>query len=341
VRNSIIWDAESGVIAVESIFKPLCSEMISATFEDRIFLIINYSEDNKKQIRRAFNYIIDESHLFRDIIKNLMVSFGLGKPCVEFGMIAQSTYQAKEAIVDRIVLGAGKINQYNDDLHSKLIPNSIINFNRRKNLIKMVEILDINGITIWITETQSELQNLFGLTGQFILNTVNEIMEIVVYSLKNHTNFKVVEKTIILEVGLHIGMQNDIKTIFETLVNLMKKNLTQIDDARKSEVCRPIKKVQIYINEHYASDITLDEISAIVDFNATYFSVLFKKETGMGFLEYLTSVRVDAAKHLLGDTNKSIHEICYAVGYNDLKHFTKLFKKITKLTPSEYRKFHY
>jgi len=158
----IILDKISNI--ARQILKTLCSEIISVTLEDRIFVIINYKEDNKKQIRRAFNYIIDESHLFRDVIKNLMISIGLGKTCIEFGMIVQSTYQAKEAIVDRIVFGAGKINQFNDELHSKHLPDSIIYLNKRKKLIKMVEILDINGVTMWIAETQSEIQNLSGVT---------------------------------------------------------------------------------------------------------------------------------------------------------------------------------
>jgi two-component system response regulator YesN len=61
----------------------------------------------------------------------------------------------------------------------------------------------------------------------------------------------------------------------------------------------------------------------------------------MNFLEYVTIVRIKAAKQLLADSKKSILDISSEVGYNDFKHFTKQFKKITSLTPSEYRKLYY
>ena len=140
---------------------------------------------------------------------------------------------------------------------------------------------------------------------------------------------------------MQMSMKNNIQTLFLELANYLNKVLVKIYENQKNEISHHIKEVQLYINKNYALNITLDKISAIAGFNATYFSTLFKKETGIGFLEYITNIRINAAKHLLGDLNKSILEICYDVGYSDLKHFTKQFKKLTKLTPSEYRKFHY
>jgi two-component system response regulator YesN len=80
--------------------------------------------------------------------------------------------------------------------------------------------------------------------------------------------------------------------------------------------------------------ITLEEVSSEIGFNPAYFSTLFKKETGKTFLEYLTDTRVQAAKQLLSDNRRAIIQIAEEVGYTDIKHFTKVFKKITGLTPS-------
>ncbi|MDR2902959.1 MAG: helix-turn-helix transcriptional regulator, partial [Clostridiales bacterium] len=60
----------------------------------------------------------------------------------------------------------------------------------------------------------------------------------------------------------------------------------------------------------------------------------------MNFLEFLVEIRVSKSKELLVDTDKSIAEIAISVGYMDLKHFSKLFKKYAGLTPSEYRKIY-
>ncbi len=88
------------------------------------------------------------------------------------------------------------------------------------------------------------------------------------------------------------------------------------------------------------NSLSLDEVSNHVGFNATYFSTLFKKETGSTFLEYLSSVRMNQSKELLKETNQSIVTICEEVGYSDVKYFTKSFKKYTGLKPNEFRKLY-
>ena len=88
------------------------------------------------------------------------------------------------------------------------------------------------------------------------------------------------------------------------------------------------------------SDKGREIVSDYIGFNATYFSSLFKKETGITFSEYLTSVRMEKAKELLKETNMSVASICEEVGYNDYKNFTKGFNKYTNLKPNEYRKIY-
>ena len=75
-------------------------------------------------------------------------------------------------------------------------------------------------------------------------------------------------------------------------------------------------------------------------FSPSYFSALFKRETGENFVRYLTRVRIDRAKELLQQTNLSVSEVCSRVGYNDLKHFTQTFKKETSLSPAQYRRLY-
>ena len=84
--------------------------------------------------------------------------------------------------------------------------------------------------------------------------------------------------------------------------------------------------------------ISLEEVADFVGFNASYFSTLFKKESGKNFLEYLSEVRMNRAKELLKQTNFTVANICSQVGYSDLKHFTQSFKKATGLKPNEFRK---
>lgn len=110
---------------------------------------------------------------------------------------------------------------------------------------------------------------------------------------------------------------------------------------RKSESAKPVRDAQKFIQTNFASPIGLESVSEQVGFNPTYFSVVFKKETGMNFLEYLTDVRIREAKRLLSDPRKTIADVALEVGYNDVKHFSRVFTRSTGLHPSKYRKLYY
>ena len=73
-------------------------------------------------------------------------------------------------------------------------------------------------------------------------------------------------------------------------------------------------------------------------FSPYYVSRLFKEELGLTFIEYLTKIRIDAAKRLLLETNMTVSEISDLVGYQDPSYFTKVFKKREGVTPTQFRR---
>lgn len=93
-----------------------------------------------------------------------------------------------------------------------------------------------------------------------------------------------------------------------------------------------------YIRKNYMRNVTLNDAAEAVHLNAAYLSFVFHKETGITFSEYLTSCRINQAKELLTRTNDRIQDIAVRTGYNDKRYFGKTFKRITGMTPQEYRK---
>ena len=85
-------------------------------------------------------------------------------------------------------------------------------------------------------------------------------------------------------------------------------------------------------------DISLDSISDILHINPSYFSMLFKKNFGVNFVDYVTELRINASKELLKDPFLSATEIANAVGYESLNYYTRVFRKTTGTTPTEYRR---
>ena len=110
-----------------------------------------------------------------------------------------------------------------------------------------------------------------------------------------------------------------------------------VGSAREKPSESVMEKAKEYIRENFRKDLTLDEVSKVVDISPYYFSKLFKQETGENFIEYLTKVRMKNAEELLKDSSYSIKEICAASGYGDPNYFSRIFKKYEGVTPSEYR----
>ncbi|WP_274362565.1 response regulator [Paenibacillus thermotolerans] len=96
-----------------------------------------------------------------------------------------------------------------------------------------------------------------------------------------------------------------------------------------------IQKAVDYIKSRYHEDIGLSDAAAHISMSRNYFSEQFKKHTGMTFIDFLTSTRLHAAKQLLQEGNYKIYEVAERCGFNDVKHFSKQFRKVFGMSPKE------
>ena len=123
---------------------------------------------------------------------------------------------------------------------------------------------------------------------------------------------------------------------------LLKETLEQLRGAIQSILCTskslPVSKARDYVRSHYQEKLSVESIAEQVFLSPNYFSMLFKKETGLNFSDYVTQVRLEAAKQLLMDPQYTIAQVGTAVGYPDPRYFSKLFKKVIGIKPHEYRK---
>lgn len=99
-----------------------------------------------------------------------------------------------------------------------------------------------------------------------------------------------------------------------------------------------IHQIKQWIREHSDEDISLDTLARRVDLSPIYISKMFKEKLGVNYIEFLTSCRMERAKKLLADPQKSLKEISIDVGYHEPNYFSKVFKKMYDVSPKEYRK---
>jgi AraC-like DNA-binding protein/ligand-binding sensor protein len=99
-----------------------------------------------------------------------------------------------------------------------------------------------------------------------------------------------------------------------------------------------VTRAREFIKEHQADDLSLGEVARAVNTSSFYFCKLFKKATGLNFTDYLSRIRIEKAKNLLLNPNLRVSEIAYAVGFQSLTHFNRVFKRIVGQSPKEFRK---
>lgn len=125
------------------------------------------------------------------------------------------------------------------------------------------------------------------------------------------------------------------------MVDLCKDIINHLITIEEKESSKLIHKAKEYINSKYNSAITLDEICEYVSVSKSYFCYMFKREMGESIWNYLTNYRIEKAKDLLHNTDMKNYEISYYIGYENASYFTKTFRKLTGMTPHEFRNKNY
>jgi YesN/AraC family two-component response regulator len=98
-----------------------------------------------------------------------------------------------------------------------------------------------------------------------------------------------------------------------------------------------IEQALEHIHAHYREELTLEKVASIVYLHPVYFSQLFKQKTGIGFKEYIIQLRLEHAKKLLQHSELRLADVAEQIGYQDMRHFTQVFRKKFHMTPTQYR----
>lgn len=122
------------------------------------------------------------------------------------------------------------------------------------------------------------------------------------------------------------------------VVKMMESICDTIYQTRNKQHFHILEKACNFIRQNYAQKLSLEIVAKQVYVSPFYLSHLFKEDLNTTFGEFLTKVRIEAAKNLLRDSDLSLSQIALEVGYPDQSYFTKVFKKVEKITPKTFRR---
>jgi two-component system response regulator YesN len=137
----------------------------------------------------------------------------------------------------------------------------------------------------------------------------------------------------LLRLDEHSSMREGLSYLKQTAEEIFRHKQSDERD-RTSQV---IDRICQYIEEHLSEDLSLVRLAEIHYFNPSYLSRFFKQERGINLSEYIDTCRARQAKDLLRDGDLKVREVAVAVGYEAAHSFTRFFKKVTGMTPQEYR----
>lgn len=140
------------------------------------------------------------------------------------------------------------------------------------------------------------------------------------------------------EVMLNIWGSADLPELTAHLRDYLQEILKRLSDTDETAYAGElVDQIKAYIQAHYAEELTLNVLSERFYVSPVYLSRLFKKKTGINFVEYLTHIRMEKAREYLTGTRHKVYHIAEMIGYENPRYFARLFKEETGCTPQEYR----
>lgn len=317
-----------------------CYELITCEDDLGTCLLLNYPDGVFTDFRWRLKHIRSHSSSFPEISQDIHVTIGIGRPVKDLVYIEQSYLDARSAVLNRICLGVDKIIGVNEEATEKnaFEAGEIIDNNLRNQFRERIDMYDSEGLSLLMEKICTICLETPQMDGNKIFLTAKELFDLFLLELKK-SKFSTREDEMRDAFQKVFYRCTTVKDVFSGTCNLMRKYMEAEWEASRQVEIKPVKLVKSYIQDHYAETIKLEELAEMVGFNSAYFSSMFKKETGQTLTEYILEVRMEQARELLKQKDIKINHIPEMIGIGDAKYFSKQFKKVSGLTPSQYRKF--
>lgn len=311
----------------------VCSEIVFSMNESMGHGILFFEHKKSDDIRRIIRDCLNQLVMQKSIFGLVEFTISLSEVKKDTQLLKSSLEESILLIQERLVTSTERIIESMSNENSAISDKALEKYIRM--MLRALELFSEEEGMLALEDLRREVLSANHPRGADILELVLSAGSTLLIQVDYKNQKEIVGK--FKNNCVTCGTQD---ALFDMLAQLQNNILEEMLKARESDVLRPIRLSKQYIRNHYNEQITLEEVSEIVGLSTSYFSALFKKETGEGFAKYLIGIRIEEAKQLLRESNLSIAAICKSVGYNDVKHFTHTFEKTTGLKPSAYRKLY-
>lgn len=285
--------------------------------------------------KELYSIITDIEEQYQNSPLKLIIGIGNS---VKYVWDMNLSYQsAKKALEYRFFFPQQTIFDARDNKGS-MITNALFNTNKDEVLIQYICKKDAVGIKQWIetfsdqTITNFQTKNLLFIRIYDVLGNVLRFL----YEMNIDCSSIEHEITLVYSKLDAFHTSTEIVNWLYQIFTMVSEQLDHSSQTYHKQICDSALN---YIKENYTKNtLCLNDIADAVMISPTYLSALYKKSTSQNISDTITSVRIDAACHLLLHSTLSLKEISEKAGYTNQYYFSSCFKKKTGVTPSEYRK---
>lgn len=290
-------------------------------------------EQNLKALLKMLDVLVkDGEKLF-----SFVVTAGVGTEKSEREKIPLSLYEAREALGYRMIMGRGRtiyIQDVEPEGQDLLLFGSeeenelirAVKFDSKEKIAEEVARLlgKMDGVRISWRQYQSYITELYNCLSQLIWQYHMDERRFFGYGENGH------------EMLMHMKSREEIQKFF---VDLCRKIRICLEEKRAEDSGRIIRIAKAYVEKNYANpDLSVEMVCEQLNLSQSYFSTVFKKETGENYVAYVRSIRMKEAAELLNRTEDKTYVIAQKVGYTDPYYFSSVFKKTYGVSPSRFRK---
>ena len=282
---------------------------------------------------RCFDFLVI---LQKNISANSYIQFAVSNTSSDIYGLPVLYEQARKILNENFSDSENNI-MFFDDVYEGDYFNDEIDFSKIYDLIK--------DNIIYNTDNNDSMDEIFLNTEEKSMNTaqINALINYILASAKiilnnAHINIENNVYNEYLSSGMGISNITDKEALAKWTRDFLQFLRNRIKTLQQDNFSYSIvEKIKKYINENFASEITVQDIADYVGLSARFANKLFKQIEERTIFDYLIDIRIAKAKQLLRQTDSKLYAVANSVGYNNISHFCMLFKKHTGLSPTEYK----
>lgn len=269
-------------------------------------------------------------------VMGAVVTAGVGRPCESLFEIHASYEGAREAVSYRVLYGTKRAINIGELVPKESNLSSFSEESRMKDLYRSIQVGDEEKIKKEVRREIDRMQKNAGSVNRYNMSALEIVNGFYRFCENNSIDFNEItgdSKNIYRKVP-----EMDESALTEWITSVSLAIGAKLKNARNSSSKRLVADAKNLVKDHYMdSDISLDTVCSKLGVSNSYFSSIFKKETGQAFISYLTDYRMEIAEKLLFYTQEKSYAIAEKVGYQDANYFGYVFKKKYGVSPAKYR----